>query len=311
MRTLRLTLAGLAGLGLYLVLIQPAFALSLWLKATGQGADCSWQRVLTIPWTAARLAEIQKVATTQVTRIQATPDGLELYAVPGRNFWIPAGEKSGWGGAQTLAYILAEQTWLNEIASEFSVRKGDVVVDVGAHVGTFGADALSRGASKVIMIEVSPVNAECIRRNFAAEIANGRVVLIAEGAWSSESTMEFVSGVSNSGTGSLVKKEEGGTKIQVRVRRIDDMLREYRIGRVDFVKMDIEGAEREALSGAGELLKTHHPRLMLDAYHREDDPTLLPAIVRAARPGYKLHCPFCTAGGDKAAGLAPYAVFFY
>jgi FkbM family methyltransferase len=207
--------------------------------------------------------------------------------------------------------MLTEQQWLNEIAPEHGVRKGEVVMDVGAHIGTFGDDALARGASKVIMVEVSPVNAECIRRNFATEIATGRVVLIAEGAWSEESTLEFGAGVHNSGTGSLVLKEKGGRRINVRVRRIDDMLKEHGIQKVDFIKMDIEGAEREALKGASELLRAYRPRVMLDAYHRSDDDVVLPAILKAARSDYRMHCPACTVNSHGTGGIGPYALFFY
>src|SRR5207248_1330379 len=77
------------------------------------------------------------------------------------------------------------------------VRPGDIVVDVGAHIGTFGDDALRRGASRVIMVEPDPLNLECIRRNFRDEIAAGRVVVIPEGAWSKTDSLNFEIGVAN------------------------------------------------------------------------------------------------------------------
>jgi FkbM family methyltransferase len=142
------------------------------------------------------------------------------------------------------------------------VQSGDVVVDVGAHVGTFGDDALRRGASKVILIEPDPVNVECIRRNFAQEIAGGRVIVVPEGAWSSRSTLKFSTGVSNSGTGSFVVQEEGSKTLSIPVRPLDDILAGLGIGKIDYIKIDIEGAEREALKGARQTLRRWRPVLM-------------------------------------------------
>lgn len=90
-----------------------------------------------------------------------------------------------------LAYVPAEQEWISSIESQYSVQPGDVVVDVGAHVGTFTQHALARGASHVIMVEPDPINQECIRRNYRDEIRAGKATLAAIGAWSSESSLEF------------------------------------------------------------------------------------------------------------------------
>ena len=64
------------------------------------------------------------------------------------------------------------------------------------------------------------------------------------------------------------------------------MLRAVGVAKVDFIKMDIEGAERDALKGAAQTLKTYKPRLMLDMYHRPDDAVVLPhGSVAGSRPG--------------------------
>ena len=58
-----------------------------------------------------------------------------------------------------------------------SVRDSDVVIDVGAHLGTFTRIALRHGARLVVAVEPDPVNAACFERTFAPEIAGGRVRL--------------------------------------------------------------------------------------------------------------------------------------
>ena len=79
-----------------------------------------------------------------------------------------------------LNYDLAEQ---KRNIYGTGIRRGDIVLDAGANVGVFTRKALWAGASKVIAIEPAPENLECLRRNFAAEIADGRVVVYPKGVW--------------------------------------------------------------------------------------------------------------------------------
>jgi hypothetical protein len=58
--------------------------------------------------------------------------------------------------------------------------------------------------------------------------------------------------------------------------------------RVDFIKADIEGAEREMLKGAAHVLKTFAPKLAICTYHLPDDPEVLEQIIKEANPNYKI-----------------------
>jgi FkbM family methyltransferase len=130
-----------------------------------------------------------------------------------------------------------------------AVRPADVVIDCGAHVGVFTQRALARGASKVVAVEPDPVNLECLRRNLSEEIAAGKVILVPKGVWNSVTTLTFSESTQNSGMNSFVQQERG-TKMQLPVTTIDHLVEELQPGRVDYIKMDIEGSEREALKGA-------------------------------------------------------------
>jgi phosphoenolpyruvate synthase/pyruvate phosphate dikinase len=89
------------------------------------------------------------------------------------------------------------------------------------------------------------------------------------------------------------------------------MLRNLGIDKVDYLKFDIEGAEREALKGAADLLRRSKPRLMLDAYHKPDDLAVLPALIQGANRTYRQVCGVCTLQiGESGNQVIPYVVFF-
>ncbi len=83
------------------------------------------------------------------------------------------------------------------------------------------------------------------------------------------------------------------------------------IDRVDFMKMDIEGAERQELKGVDGLLGKWKPRLVLDPYHLPDDAVVLPKAIAAGNPAYRPNCAarsFTDEG--KSARIIPCAVFY-
>jgi FkbM family methyltransferase len=166
-----------------------------------------------------------------------------------------------------------------------SVHDSDLVIDVGAHLGTFTRIALRNGARQVVAVEPDPVNAVCFARTFAAEIADGRVRLVQAAAWHSSGSLTFEVGRASQ-TGH-VAGAPSGHGVVVRAVTLDDMAVELKLGRVDFIKMDIEGAERHALAGAKRLLAVDKPRLAICIYHAPDDPDVVPRVVRAANDSYE------------------------
>ena len=166
-----------------------------------------------------------------------------------------------------------------------SVRDSDIVIDVGAHLGTFTRIALQRGARQVVAIEPDSVNATCFARSFADEIADGRVRLVEAAAWHSAGALEFETGGASQ-TGHIAGTHTAKT-VTVRAVTLDGLLDELQLGRVDFIKMDIEGAERHALAGARKLLARHKPRLAICIYHAPDDPDVVPRVIRDANGSYQ------------------------
>lgn len=58
---------------------------------------------------------------------------------------------------------------------------------------------------------------------------------------------------------------------------------------VTFIKMDIEGAELEALIGAESLIKKNRPKLAISIYHKMEDIIEIPQIILEYYPDYRLY----------------------
>ena len=204
-----------------------------------------------------------------------------LWQTPLGKFW--GTEKDG----RELDLLTLEQA-VGDIYEQgaVSVRDSDVVLDVGAHLGTFSRIALQRGARLVVAVEPDPVNAACFQRTFEEEIVKGRVRLVQAAAWHSPGSLQFEIG-NASQTGHVAGAGSRGGTVTVRAVTLDDMIDELKLDRVDFIKMDIEGAERHALTGARRLLAARKPRLAICIYHAPDDPIVVPRVIREANATYR------------------------
>lgn len=67
---------------------------------------------------------------------------------------------------------------------------------------------------------------------------------------------------------------------------IDSFVEMQQLESVDFIKADIEGAERYMLEGAKETLKKYAPKLSLCTYHLPDDPEVMEELILKYNPDY-------------------------
>ncbi len=270
-------------------------------KVRGEAPYCDWNAVAGFYSDhrefAERIAEHKK--QLKIEKYDKETD-LVLVSHPTRNYWLPNREKIE---ELTFAYTLAENDFLAERDPDHAVKPGDIVIDCGAHVGVFAAKALSLGAAKVFAIEPQPRNLECLRRNFPAELADGRLVLVPKAVWSSAGTMELEVNAFNPAASSLLEAEGTG-KIEVPLTTIDLLVAELGLSRVDFIKLDIEGAEREALKGAKGTIEQHHPLFWIDRDYRLDAPI---GVSDLGGADYAGSCSWCESPQGE---LEPHTVFF-
>lgn len=165
-------------------------------------------------------------------------------------------------------------------------RPGDVVLDCGACIGDFGTlfAALVGPAGAVHLFDPVPLHGRYCRHQMALNphlAATLHPVQAAVGA-----TTASVAGA----TGDVERVSPGGLAVDAYEQvSLDDYADTAKLTRIDVVKMDIEGAEIDALTGARDCLTRHQPRLAISAYHRPEHLWEIPTAILAANPRYRLH----------------------
>jgi len=257
------------------------------LYAAGRKVICPLNESLAAADHVTRLRDAKDRILAGSKLVQSDPAGYQLWDTPKGRWWIPQGAE------YVLPFNLAEQELDIYGTGVQAVHEGDVVLDCGGNIGVFTRKALDHGASKVIAIEPAPENLECLRRNFPAEISSGRVVVYAKGVWDKDDVLEMNVDPHNSAADSFVIQREGSHKIRLPLTTIDRLAAELSLPRVDYVKMDIEGAEPNALLGGRETIKRWKPRMSISAYHQEDHPVRIPAVISDIRSDYHMACGPC------------------
>ena len=265
----------------------PPFRDLTWV-AIGRSPVCSLKEALKASDNLNRQVEYKDQILNASKLIQQDPQGYELWETPNGTYWIPAGSR------YVLPFNLAEQKRKIYGSGENGPHAGDITLDCGANVGVTVHEELAAGAKTVVAIEPAPENLECLRRNYAKEIVTGQVIIVAKGVWDKEDFLTLRVDPKNSAADSFVLQREGAVDLErVPLTTIDKLVADLKLSRVDYIKLDIEGAEPKALAGAKETLAKYKPRISVASYHQPDHPRSIPEIVRAARPDYRMQCGPC------------------
>jgi FkbM family methyltransferase len=239
-----------------------------------------------------------------VVRIEEdTKTGLELWQTSLGRLWIPS------PGQDVIKHLQWEQVVQKVYHHPLvRVRPGDVVIDCGAHIGAFTRVALNAGARMVVAIEPEQANLLAFQKNFAQEIKAGKVKLVPKGVWDTTGKLSLhLSTVGDSH--SMVIPQNAGKDETVEVTTLDALLESLKLARVDFIKMDIEGAEPKALRGARKVLMRFQPRLAISSYHQKGDPAEICSVVWQARADYLVVSKDLLKWQDGTA--VPKVLFFY
>ena len=142
-----------------------------------------------------------------------------------------------------------------------TVKPGDVVYDVGAHVGYYSvlASTLVGDSGHVVGFEPVPANLHYLRRHL--QINGCQNVTVIEAC---VAEAEGVSHFETRGTGMGHIWEDG--KLTVRTVSLDELVQAGKIPPPDCIKIDVEGAEYSVLQGAQALRARTYPTILLSLH---------------------------------------------
>lgn len=163
--------------------------------------------------------------------------------------------------------VWEETTWKT---IEEHLQKDGVFIDIGSHVGYFALKAARHLTTKghVLAIEPNPKSHAALRKNIELSgIENITARSVA--CFDVERSMPFYGGArDNSGMSSLARGNAWQTQpedaVQIETRRLDSLIRELGVQRVDVIKLDAEGAELQVLCSGEETLRRFRPVLIIE-----------------------------------------------
>ena len=193
--------------------------------------------------------------------LRLIPKGMILPILQGRlkgTKWISgAGEHGYWLGSYELQ---------KRMSFEREIVPNSVVYDIGANVGYFSllAAVLTGTEGKVYAFEPLPRNVRFLRQHVALNHLENRIEVFEAAVSDRQGEAHFDLGASTA-MGHLADSGE----IRVQMVTLDRMLERGELRPPDYMKVDVEGAEFEVLSGASHILKEFRPVLFLDTHNRQ------------------------------------------
>lgn len=141
-----------------------------------------------------------------------------------------------------------------------------VCVDVGCHRGDVLKHMIAL-APKGFFLAFEPI--PDLFRQLKAEFTSDNIRLYEIALSDNAGTTSFNYVISNPAFSGLKKRRycrphEEDTQIEVKTQTLDNILREESIGQVDFIKIDVEGAEYLVLKGAADCIRTHKPYIVFE-----------------------------------------------
>lgn len=169
--------------------------------------------------------------------------------------------------------------------NHLNLGKGDVFVDVGAHIGKYTVliAKVVGDEGLVIAVEPHPENYKTLMENVKLNNLKN-VIALRMAAWSKEGKLKLFIGDSHSHHSII--RDYGFGSIYVQARTLDKVFEELKVEKIDYIKIDVEGAELEVLKGLVKTFKKHSPTVIVEVWK---DPTKIKKIMNFVHKiGYEM-----------------------
>ena len=142
-------------------------------------------------------------------------------------------------------------------------KRGEVVIDIGAHIGRYTMSIAKAVGDEgmVVAIEPHPENYKALQRNIELNRLKNAIALNLA-AWEKDCELRLFIGDCTGHHSARINRGLGLFKSKARA--MDNVLKELSLDRIDWIKIDVEGAECEVLYGLGETLSKQNPKIVIE-----------------------------------------------
>ena len=182
------------------------------------------------------------------------------------------------------------EIWKIYDAYGVGVDSGDLVVDIGANYGFFSIHAWKKGARKIYALEPFPDTIKCLEHN-VKDLPGISVIPVAISDQVGEE--EFVQ-TDVYGSNFLLKngkhidgEPNHDSIIKVKTTNLENLISNFEIDRIDFLKVDCEGGEVDLFSTLPEYIFGKLNKIVIE-YHNQHGKTVITDIL--TRHNFSVHC---------------------
>jgi len=157
---------------------------------------------------------------------------------------------------------LGIENFENKVKNSFHPNTNDVVIDIGAHLGEYSL-AVAKNAETVIAVEANPDTFKILQKNIELnKISN--IIPINKAIYDSTGYQNLQIFGDKSGMSSMVMNyEDKSDSIKVKTETLDRLVDNLKLEKVDWIKIDVEGAEYNVLKGAKQTISLNKERIKL------------------------------------------------
>ncbi len=152
-----------------------------------------------------------------------------------------------------------------DLGKYYNISKDDVILEIGAYTGLYAIKLsdLIKDKAKIIAIEAMKNNFKILEKNIKIN-KKSNIIPINKAAWNKQENLKFYSNKKqdNSAVKGIVDTKK---TTQVKSDTIDNIVKKENLKKVNFVRIQINGAEKKAINGMEKTLKKHKPTLMVTA----------------------------------------------
>lgn len=177
------------------------------------------------------------------------------------------------------------------------VEKGDIIIDAGVGWGDTTVYLASKAGDEghSYAFDILKEGMEALKEQLLLNKDQHNITPVLKALSDSSGDKVFISSPSPG-----ARIETNKTDTTVDTVTIDDFVAAEKIDRVNFIKMDIEGAEIPAIKGAETTIRTFKPKLAISVYHKWDDLLTIPTLIQEIRDDYKYYLDCTTGFGGEA-----------